>query len=63
MSSYAINSNKVTANVYSTIVNLCTKAGLSLVIMSSSSVERYLEDYSKELLEELFLYVRTFVHM
>lgn len=61
MSSYAINSNKVTANAYSTIVNTRTKAGLSQCSVSSSSVERYLED--QEFLSELFLYVITLVHI
>lgn len=59
MSSYAINSNEVTANTYSTMATICTEAGLAGFIMSSSLLERYLEHY----LEFLFLYIRTFVHI
>lgn len=61
MSNYAISFNKVTASTYSTLVNICTEVGLSVFIMSCSSMERHLEH--QEFFQDLLWHLRTFVHM
>lgn len=55
MSNYAISFNKVTASTYSTLVNICTEVGLSVFIMSCSSMERHLEHLSNSWILSRFI--------